>query len=640
MAITISVAWTDATDNDGGSTAAVTLAGVTTGRSVLLCVRWLNASATISSITCPGETVVLKTKATQAAASANVQWGYVDSIVAGGSKTFTVNFSAGTFHVGVGACEITGALTSGIYDAENQANNSGSANPSVGVTTTTDGAAIFAGVFSNNTNAHTAGSGYTLITFGQTTGSAEGEYDLDVGAAGAKTVDFTASSQAWALSAIAIKADPNFSITPDVGSLSFTGYAPTVTTPFLITPSVGALAFTGYAPTVSNSTSPTITPDVGSLAFTGYAPTASVSGVTSITPSVGALAFTGYAPTLVQTVYDAVFTLPLRTLDAYGTGGFDAILRLPLRTIDAYGYTGNVGTVEFTSPLRTLVASGNEGGAFDLPLRTIDAAGVMGSIGVSTFTLPLRTLDADGVVSIFASASFQLLLRSLSASGIHGVIATTEFTTPLRTLEAQGYAGIIATSSFDLLLRTLEARGYPQLTGTAAFTLPLRYLDASVLAAVAQNYRAWVVNTRTGAMTEYGNFNFNSIVRFGERYLASGPNGLFVLGGEDDYGTDISALIRTGLNDYGNSMLKRIPRIYVSGEFDDDVLFSTISTEDGKRTYRLVDNEVTGEQQRRVPVGRGPKSARWQLEVQNVDGGKMGISKILVYTQTLRRRIQ
>lgn len=69
-------------------------------------------------------------------------------------------------------------------------------------------------------------------------------------------------------------------VTPGAGSLTLTGYAPTVTATSnaTVTPGAGALVLTGYAPTVTVPTSVTVTPGTGSLTITGYAPTVTAGG--------------------------------------------------------------------------------------------------------------------------------------------------------------------------------------------------------------------------------------------------------------------------------------------------------------------------------------------------------------------------
>jgi hypothetical protein len=83
-------------------------------------------------------------------------------------------------------------------------------------------------------------------------------------------------------------------VTPGTGALDLTGFAPTVQTPVTVTPGVGTLDLTGFAPTVQ--TPVTVTPGVGALDLTGFAPT--VQTPTTVTPGVGALELTGFAPTV------------------------------------------------------------------------------------------------------------------------------------------------------------------------------------------------------------------------------------------------------------------------------------------------------------------------------------------------------
>lgn len=405
-------------------------------------------------------------------------------------------------------------------------------------------------------------------------------------------------------------------------------------------PGVGALSFTGQNPTFIDSGHPNyvVQPSTGSFALTGFAPTITVQQIPqTITVTVGSLALAGFAPALSTS---SNINLLLRTLISFGASGADAAFTLPLRTLDATGTNAVAGEIAFTVPLRTLVTTGQDGAAFHTPLRTLAATGVVGVMGNAAFDVPTRTLAAAGSPALVGTASFSLLLRALASTAAPSIAASIAFTTPLRRLLSGAIPGVGATAAFRLPLRTLSAYGNPALIGNVAFTVPLRYLSATGYPAVSSNYRTWVMNVRTGSLVEYDNFLFDSLTKFGENYLASGPNGLFVLGGDDDNGAAINSTLRTGLDSFGDSMLKRIPRIYHSGSQEGDLFFATISTEDGRRTYSLIDNGIRGEQQRRVPVGRGPKSVRWQFEIKNRNGCNFGTSEILIYPQVLRRRVQ
>lgn len=91
-------------------------------------------------------------------------------------------------------------------------------------------------------------------------------------------------------------------VTPGVGTLALSGFAPTVarTANQAVAPGVGSLTLTGFAPTVSQSVGLNLTPGVAALALTGYAPSVARTANQSLTPGAGSLTLTGYAPTISQ----------------------------------------------------------------------------------------------------------------------------------------------------------------------------------------------------------------------------------------------------------------------------------------------------------------------------------------------------
>lgn len=97
-------------------------------------------------------------------------------------------------------------------------------------------------------------------------------------------------------------------INPGAGTLSITGYAPTITqtTTLNLAPGVAALSITGYAPSVTQGNTTNIAPGVAALTLTGYAPSIAQSANQSIAPNAAALTITGFAPVVAQTDNHAV----------------------------------------------------------------------------------------------------------------------------------------------------------------------------------------------------------------------------------------------------------------------------------------------------------------------------------------------
>lgn len=82
-------------------------------------------------------------------------------------------------------------------------------------------------------------------------------------------------------------------VSPGVGSILFTGYAPTVVSNTAVAPGVGSVVFTGFAPSITSDT--VVAPGVGAIVFTGAAPTLDIT----VAPGVGAMTLTGFAPSPV-----------------------------------------------------------------------------------------------------------------------------------------------------------------------------------------------------------------------------------------------------------------------------------------------------------------------------------------------------
>jgi hypothetical protein len=189
----------------GGGTITFTLNGVSAGNGIVVGVVW-EPAVTITSVTCSGESnLTLGTQRDHAATGHSHQFAWLGNVTTGGNKTVTVNFSSSPGTAGAGyAAALAGGDTADIFDAEQWATGTGTAL-SVGITTAADGAALFA-IASSDGGDQSAGTGFTVITLVDVSWYDNGEYDLDAGSAGAKTVTMTAGSGQWGISAVALNA--------------------------------------------------------------------------------------------------------------------------------------------------------------------------------------------------------------------------------------------------------------------------------------------------------------------------------------------------------------------------------------------------------------------------------------------------
>ena len=125
-------------------------------------------------------------------------------------------------------------------------------------------------------------------------------------------------------------------------------------------------------------------------------------------------------------------------------------------------------------------------------------------------------------------------------------------------------------------------------------------------------FTSWAVNTRTAAVSEYTNYEFNSFARLGQRYLGASSTGLYVLDGDDDAGTDIIGDIKTGFAQFAGARYTSLKAIYIgmrgSGEF-------VLKIEEGDgtlRTYKVLTQNMTTA---KVNPGKGIRARYLSFEL-------------------------
>lgn len=618
MAITLGAGPTTTEPGGSSTSIVVTQVGCTAGRSLVIAASWAG-DYTITSATCPGETVAIHGSAFGRAGIGNYQQLLsIANIQASGDKTVTINLSVSATNRCAYIVELVGGNTASWFDGVSTAEAASGATASVSRTTTNANAAIFT-IGAHLSPAFSPGSGYTGI--GTLVVYNYGEYDLDAGAAGAKTVDFSGSgSQAWSIIAASFNAspDPTAIFNLPVITLSATGGAlgavfnlPMLT---IAAGNEGAefnLPMLTLSATGSNAAQFNL-PVITLVASGGPAAVLTVSG-------------TAPAPTLVATLVPSAL--------------ITSQLTAPAPTLVATILSGEAITFQGTAPAPSLIMSAY-GMRLTAPAPTLVATLVSGTVITITATAPapslIATLDNPAIITAQNTAPAPRLLATLLAGNL--LTFTGDARAP--SLVAAGYAGEVITFTGSSPVPTMTAYGYPAYTLTFSGTAPAPTLDAQMAQAITAAFRTWVLNTRKGALTEYDNFAFNSFATFNGVVLACGAGGVVSLGTQDvDGATAITARVRTGLNDYGTSLVKRVPRIYLDGKQTGDLTFRTITSESGQRSYLLPYNHVVGTQQRRIPVGKGPKSKRWQFEVEGVAGADFSVNSVLVYPTTLRRRI-
>ena len=175
------------------------------GDTIIVGIGWYSTTVTITGVTVSSNSDATVRGSTQTGGPSDgrIAWYVLDNVTTGGALTVSYTLSGAVNSKGI-AWAVSGANTSSAVDTTQGGTNAGSANPSVSITTANANSAIFA-MQINGSGVPDAGSGYTLEdTETHAVWYEAAEYDIDVGAAGSKTVDFVEGSSNWVMHAIAI----------------------------------------------------------------------------------------------------------------------------------------------------------------------------------------------------------------------------------------------------------------------------------------------------------------------------------------------------------------------------------------------------------------------------------------------------
>lgn len=117
------------------------------------------------------------------------------------------------------------------------------------------------------------------------------------------------------------------------------------------------------------------------------------------------------------------------------------------------------------------------------------------------------------------------------------------------------------------------------------------------------------------ATTQYLNFTYNSMVRFGDRFLCASDSGLFEMTGNTDDGTNINSYFELMTMDFGSSNQKRLRAVYLGYEAVGDITL-VVSTEMGTSESYTVPATTSGQHARRIMISRAIKGRYWTFKVQ------------------------
>jgi hypothetical protein len=237
-------------------------------------------------------------------------------------------------------------------------------------------------------------------------------------------------------------------------------------------------------------------------------------------------------------------------------------------------------------------------------------------------------MTATGTTVPVITASGAVSFEALTAEGLYTPIGAAEFL----ALSAAGYAraGSLGAVTFEAM--RVDSRG-----GVVAFERLVAFGQASETA--LETYDAKVMNTRSGAVTEFTNYKFNSFARIGKDYYGVGPSGLFRLDGATDNGADINWSMRTGRHDDKHPGMKRVPNVYLGLRSNGFVTVRVWSDDVTYHDYPLPKVQTNTIHQHRVVPGKGLLSRYFGVELRGTKNATLELDSMQIDMKKLDTRL-
>ena len=140
--------------------------------------------------------------------------------------------------------------------------------------------------------------------------------------------------------------------------------------------------------------------------------------------------------------------------------------------------------------------------------------------------------------------------------------------------------------------------------------------------------------------SQYASYNFNSMCKFGDKYLGANENGIFELdNGDLDGLADVDAFFELATSDFGSANQKRIRSAYIGYEANGDLLLTVKDDEDNERTFNLEANHLDNMQHSaKVPIGRNGKGRYYTFRFDNIAGSDFSVDSIKIIPVILNRK--
>jgi len=217
--------------------------------------------------------------------------------------------------------------------------------------------------------------------------------------------------------------------------------------------------------------------------------------------------------------------------------------------------------------------------------------------------------EASGFVTLMAATDSSIIVE-LAATGYARGVAATDVNIEIE-IEATAYVGIVGTVDCDIEV-SVEA-----------------LVNATLTTGV---YECKVVNTKTGAVSLYTNFGFDSFAIVNDKVLATSPTGIHELTGDLDETTKIAASITTHAIAPNNPVPRRVMDGQLIGSAAGRIKV-TITCDDYPSYEDIVSSLTTAIRRARIKFPEGFSGEHYTFKIENVNGCDFDLDEFKIITQ-------
>lgn len=360
---------------------------------------------------------------------------------------------------------------------------------------------------------------------------------------------------------------------------------------------------------------------------------------------------------IVHPHYTAAMLCGQGTLFAYSSGA-NGLAQLQA----LFGLGGDYAYAFASADMPAMYASGD--GGFYVPPSPENGYGVLPAI--ASAGIVLESCPGDGSADLaaltslggdyrfgFASAYLPSLASygadesRLSMTMLSNLLGSGNFTPTRELLIVLNSAGELVSSmvvEIHILVEIMSA-----LLLDDAYTLLGQY-DLSLFSALrGASYqthpgaldtlgKVWVVNMDTSAAWRYEGYGFSSFFKRGEAYYGVADDGIYLLEGANDAGSNINARIDIGSSNYGETRTKTVPSVYLA-VVSEDVMVLRVEADGHEYFYEARSSSAAELKNHRVDVGRGLSGAFWSFSVLNKNGADFDLAALEFVPIVKKRRI-